>query len=271
MLVLKSDIPANNANLPRWSLTDEEMAILRLNPTAWVESDSGVVLNNGNVTAVRDKTGKATWYPAGSRSPTIKLFNEKPAFYFGNGVANSGALLAGNGYQSIPANGIYSLFLLYRIPVPNTEGRAGTGGNIAGNNEAPGEWLRFRFGIDTYLNDTIFLNHGGKPVSGAPENYPINSHKAGWRDSQFHISLIQAGADFHSWEIDSVLLQETPWPARPFQTDASRQLIIGGAANPLEIGFQGEIAAFLMLPGELRDGAKALIYDRFTAMKEVRT
>lgn len=69
----------------------------------------------------------------------------------------------GNGYQSIPANGIYSLFLLYRIPVPNTEGRAGTGGNIAGNNEAPGEWLRFRFGSDTYLDDTIFLNHGGNP------------------------------------------------------------------------------------------------------------
>lgn len=31
--------------------------------------------------------------------------------------------------------------------------------------------------------------------------------------------------------------------------------------------FPGDIAAVLLLPGELRDGAKTLIYDRFNTMK----
>lgn len=266
MLVLKSDIPTNNANLPRFTITDQEMAILRLQPSAWLEATSGVVSSGGKVSAVRDKTGKTTWMHTATNPPVIKMYNGIPVLNFGRAVSNSGALIAADGYQSIPADGIYSQFILYRIPVEKTEGYSGVGGNIAGNNEAAGEWLRVRFGSDSYEGGVIFLNHGGLPVTGT-DNYPINKLLAGWRDAQWHISAIQAGVDFHRWEIDGALHQETTFPAKPFPTDASRQLVIGGACIPLSNGFQGDIAAVLLLPGELREGAKSLIYDRFNAMK----
>ncbi|QGH62604.1 hypothetical protein [Serratia proteamaculans] len=270
MLVLKSDIPTNNANLPRFTITEQEMAILRLQPTAWLESTSGVVSNGGKVSAVRDKTGKTTWVHTATNPPVIKTYNDIPALNFGRAVSNSGALIAADGYQAIPADGIYSLFILYRIPVGKTEGYSGVGGNIAGNNEAVGEWLRVRFGSDSYEGNVIFLNHGDVSVTGT-DNYPINKTLAGWRDAQWHISTIQAGADFHRWEIDGALHQETTFPAKPFPTEASRQLVIGGACNPLSNGFQGDIAAVLLLPGELREGAKTLIYDRLNAMKAALT
>ncbi|MGP3034247.1 hypothetical protein ACTVNG_06745 [Serratia ureilytica] len=266
MLVLLTDILADNDNAPRWVISDEERAILRLKPSAWLESTSGVVSNGGKVSAVRDKTGKTTWNHTGANSPVIKMYNGIPALNFGRAVSNSGALLAEGGYQTIPADGIYSLFILYRIPVEKTEGYTGVGGNIAGNNEAVGEWLRVRFGSDSYEGNVIFLNHGGVPVTGT-DNYPINKPLTGWRDAKWHISTIQAGVDFHRWEIDGAIHQETTFPAKPFPTAASRQLVIGGACNPLSNGFQGDIAAVLLLPGELRDGAKALIYDRFSRMK----
>lgn len=270
MLVLLSDISADNDNAPRWVISDEERDILRLKPSAWLESTSGVVSSGGKVSAVRDKTGKTTWKHTATNPPMIKLYNGIPVLNFGRAVSNSGALLAEGGYQAIPADGIYSLFTLYRIPVGNTEGYTGVGGNIAGNNEAAGEWLRVRFGSDSYQGNTIFLNHGGVAVTGT-DNYPINTSLAGWRDAKWHISTIQAGTDFHRWEIDGALLQETTFPAKPFLTEASRQLVIGGACNPLSHGFQGDIAAVLLLPGELRDGAKTLIYDRLNTMKAALT
>ncbi|WP_413508258.1 hypothetical protein [Serratia proteamaculans] len=266
MLVLKSDIPTNNANLPRFTITEQEMAILRLQPSAWLESTSGVASSGGKVSAVRDKTGKTTWMHAAANPPVIKMYNGIPALNFGRAVSNSGALIAGDGYQAIPADGIYSLFILYRIPVEKTEGYSGVGGNIAGNNEAVGEWLRVRFGSDSYEGNVIFLNHGGVPVTGT-DNYPINKSLTGWRDAQWHISAIQAGAGFHRWEIDGVLHQETSFTAKPFPTDAARQLIIGGACNPLSNGFQGDIAALLLIPGVLPTMSKSIIYERFNALK----
>ncbi|EIH8434171.1 hypothetical protein AXX71_005307, partial [Escherichia coli] len=255
MLVLKSDIPTNNPNLPKFAISEEELAILRLQPSAWLESTSGVTSNGGKVTSVRDKTGKTTWAHTGSNPPVIKTYNGIPSLNFGRAVSNSGSLMATDGYQSIPANGLYSLFILYRIPVGNTEGYNGVGGNIAGNNETAGEWLRVRFGSDSYEGNVIFLNHGGTPVSGT-DNYPINKSLAGWRDAQWHISAIQAGTSFHRWEIDGALHQETSFPAKPFPTEAARQLIIGGACNPLSNGFQGDIAALLLIPGVLSNDNK---------------
>ncbi|MEX3171585.1 hypothetical protein AB4M04_05760 [Serratia quinivorans] len=270
MLVLLSDISADNNNAPRWVISKEETDILRLKPSAWLEATSGVVSSGGKVSAVRDKTGKTAWMHTASNPPLIKMYNGIPVLNFGRAVSNSGALLAEGGYQAIPADGIYSLFILYRIPVEKTEGYSGVGGNIAGNNEAVGEWLRVRFGSDSYEGNVIFLNHGDVSVTGT-DNYPINKVLPGWRDAQWHISTIQAGADFHRWEIDGALHQETTFPAKPFPTEASRQLVIGGACNPLSNGFQGDIAAVLLLPGELRDGAKTLIYDRLNAMKTALT
>ncbi|MFS7187714.1 hypothetical protein AB6848_19815 [Serratia proteamaculans] len=270
MLVLLSDISADNNNAPRWVISKEETDILRLKPSAWLEATSGVVSSGGKVSAVRDKTGKTAWMHTASNPPLIKMYNGIPVLNFGRAVSNSGALLAEGGYQAIPADGIYSLFILYRIPVEKTEGYSGVGGNIAGNNEAVGEWLRVRFGSDSYEGNVIFLNHGDVSVTGT-NNYPINKVLPGWRDAQWHISTIQAGADFHRWEIDGALHQETTFPAKPFPTEASRQLVIGGACNPLSNGFQGDIAAVLLLPGELREGAKTLIYDRLNAMKTALT
>ncbi|RYM50746.1 hypothetical protein [Serratia proteamaculans] len=270
MLVLLSDISADNNNAPRWVISKEETDILRLKPSAWLEATSGVVSSGGKVSAVRDKTGKTAWMHTASNPPLIKMYNGIPVLNFWRAVSNSGALLAEGGYQAIPADGIYSLFILYRIPVEKTEGYSGVGGNIAGNNEAVGEWLRVRFGSDSYEGNVIFLNHGDVSVTGT-NNYPINKVLPGWRDAQWHISTIQAGADFHRWEIDGALHQETTFPAKPFPTEASRQLVIGGACNPLSNGFQGDIAAVLLLPGELREGAKTLIYDRLNAMKTALT
>lgn len=137
-------------------------------------------------------------------------------------MSNSGALVADGGYEAVPADGIYSLFILNRIPVEKTEGYTEVRGNIAGNNEAVGEWLRVRFGSDSYEGNVILLNHGGVPVTGT-DNYPINKSLVGRRDAKWHISTIQAGADFHRWEIDGALHQETTFPAKPFPTEASRQ------------------------------------------------
>ncbi|MDK7595392.1 hypothetical protein QP585_19950, partial [Serratia ureilytica] len=128
------------------------------------------------------------------------------------------------------------------------------------------DWLRVRFGNDSFLTDAVWINHGGTAVSD-PSNYPINTTIAGFRDNQWHIAAIEATSSHHRWEHDGALLQQKEIPAKPFATAASRQLIVGGAGNPLSNGFQGDIAAKIIIPGVLSVDAKNTLYARFNALK----
>lgn len=266
MVVFKADRPANNPNLPKLEITQQEIDILQMNPTAWLEAKSGVVSSGGEVSLVRDKTGRANWSPVAALGPRVVAAGKGYALRFGRAASNSGALIAQGGYESLPADGIYSQFILYRIPLPNTEGYSGTGGNICGNYTTVPDWLRVRFGNDSFLTDAVWINHGGTAVSD-PSNYPINTVITGFRDNQWHIAAIEATSSYHRWEHDGALLQQKEIPAKPFATAASRQLIVGGAGNPLSNGFQGDIAAKIIIPGVLSVDAKNTLYTRFNALK----
>ncbi|RYM49118.1 hypothetical protein [Serratia proteamaculans] len=256
----------DNFNLPRLNVSEQEIDILKMSPSMWVESTSGVVSSGTNVTMIRDKTGKATWKPAGAVLPRLGASNNVPVFNFGRSVNNSGAMIAEGAYESLPADGIYSLAILYRIPEPNTSGYAGTGGNVVGNYAPTGEWLRVHFGNDSYEGNAVWLNHGGTAAS-IPENYPINTTIPGFRDNKWHTAFIEATDAFHRWEHDGSLLQQKAIPAAPFSSAASRQLVIGGATNPLSHGLMGEIAAVLLIPGVLPTASKSIIYERLNAFK----
>ncbi|HGE6660261.1 TPA: hypothetical protein ACGB4L_001530 [Serratia marcescens] len=266
MLVLKSPRPGIGQNLPNIQVTEQEVAILNMNPTAWLEAKNGVVSSGGEVSLVRDKTGRANWAPVAALAPRVIAAGKGFALRFGRAASNSGALIAQGGYECLPADGIYSQFILYRIPLPNTEGYGGTGGNICGNYTTVPDWLRVRFGNDSFLTDAVWINHGGTAVSD-PSNYPINTTIAGFRDNQWHIAAIEATSSHHRWEHDGALLQQKEVPAKPFATAASRQLIVGGAGNPLSNGFQGDIAAKIIIPGVLSVDAKNTLYARFIALK----
>lgn len=266
MVVFKADRPANNPNLPKLGITEQEIAILQMNPSAWIEAKSGVVSSGGEVSLVRDKTGHANWVPTATLKPRIITAGGGAALRFGRAAQNSGALIAQSGYESLPADGIYSQFILYRIPLPNTEGYGGTGGNICGNYTTAPDWLRVRFGNDSFQTDAVWINHGDTAAS-EPSNYPINTTITGFRDNLWHIAAIEATSSYHRWEHDGVLLQQKEIPAKPFATAASRQLIVGGAGNPLNHGFQGDIAAKIIIPGVLSVDAKTTLYARFNALK----
>lgn len=266
MLVLKSPRPGIGQNLPNIQVTEQEVAILNMNPTAWLEAKSGVVSSGGEVSLVRDKTGRANWAPVATLAPRMIAAGKGFALRFGRAASNSGALIAQGGYESLPADGIYSQFILYRIPLPNTEGYGGTGGNICGNYTTVPDWLRVRFGNDSFQSDIVWINHGDTAAS-VPSNYPINTTIPGFRDNQWHIAAIEATSTYHRWEHDGALLQQSTIPAKPFSTAASRQLIVGGAGNPLSHGFQGDIAAKIIIPGVLSVDAKNTLYARFNALK----
>ncbi|QGH63447.1 hypothetical protein [Serratia proteamaculans] len=270
MVVLKADRPSNNPNLPVLNITEQEIKILKLNPTAWIEATSGVVSSGGEVSLVRDKTGKADWTTIASLKPRLVTSGNGVAFRFGRAASNSGCLLAQADYETYPDDGIYSKFILYRIPVPNTEGYASTGGNICGNYAAAGDWLRVRFGNDQFQTDGVWINHGGTEVSD-PSNYPINTTIVGFRDYLWHTIAIEATPTYHRWEQDGVLLQQKDIPAKPFATAESRRHVIGGAGNPINNGFQGDIAAELIIPGVLSQDSKETIYERFNSMKAALT
>lgn len=266
MLVLKSPRPGIGQNLPNIQVTEQEVAILNMNPTAWLEAKSGVVSSAGEVSLVRDKTGRANWAPVATLAPRMIAAGKGFALRFGRAASNSGALIAQGGYESLPADGVYSQFILYRIPLPNTEGYGGTGGNICGNYTTVPDWLRVRFGNDSFQSDIVWINHGDTAAS-VPSNYPINTTIPGFRDNQWHIAAIEATSTYHRWEHDGALLQQSTIPAKPFSTAASRQLIVGGAGNPLSHGFQGDIAAKIIIPGVLSVDAKTTLYARFNALK----
>lgn len=258
--------PPDNFNLPRLNISEQEIDILKMSPSMWIESTSGVVASGTNVTMIRDKTGKASWKPAGAVFPRLATSNDVPVLNFGRTVSNSGAMIAEGGYESIPADGVYALAILYRIPEPNVNGWNGTGGNVVGNYAPTGEWLRVRIGNDSYLTDAAWINHGGAAAS-VPSNYPINTVIPNIRDNKWHIAFIEVTDTFHRWEHDGVLLQEKAIPGAPFASAASRQLVIGGATNPLSTGLQGEIAAVLLIPGVLPTASKSIIYERLNAFK----
>ncbi|ENY0908427.1 hypothetical protein ACFVGI_000871 [Serratia marcescens] len=268
MFVMKSDRLSNNQYLPILSISEQEIEILKLTPSAWIESTNGIEMSGENVTLIRDKTGKTSWKPVGANAPRIVLSNKVPVLNFGpgRGVSNSGAIRAENGYESFPQNGEYTLFILYRAPVPNQGGYNGTGGNLCGNNTAAPDWLRVRLGSDSYLSDAAWINHGGTAVSD-PTNYPINTAIAGFRDNLWHTAVIEVSSAYHRWEHDGTLRQLSSQAAKPFLTPESRMLIIGGAGNPLSHGWQGDIAAVLLIPKVVSDTDKAMIYQRLNAMK----
>lgn len=266
MVVFKADRPANNPNLPKLEITQQEIDILQLNPSVWIEAKSGVVSSGGEVSLVRDKTGRANWAPVASLAPRVIAAGKGFALRFGRAASNSGALIAQDSYESLPADGVYAQFILYRIPIANSEGYTGTGGNICGNYTTVPDWLRVRFGNDSFLTDAVWINHGGTAVSD-PSNYPINTVITGFRDNQWHIAAIETTSSHHRWEHDGALLQQKEIPAKPFATAASRQLIVGGAGNPLSNGFQGDIAAKIIIPGVLSVDAKTTLYARFNALK----
>ncbi|HAT3712456.1 TPA: hypothetical protein I8583_001312 [Serratia marcescens] len=266
MVVFKADRPANNPNLPKLGITEQEIAILQMNPSAWIEAKSGVVSSGGEVSLVRDKTGRANWVPAATLKPRIITAGSGAALRFGRAAQNSGALIAQDAFATFPEDGIYSMFVLYRIPLPNTEGYGGTGGNMCGNYASVPDWLRVRFGNDSFLTDAVWINHGGTAVSD-PSNYPINTTITGFRDNLWHIAAIEATGSYHRWEKDGVLLQQKDIPAKAFATADSRRMVIGGAGNPLNHGFQGDIAAQIIVPGALSVEAKATLYARFNALK----
>jgi hypothetical protein len=266
MVVFKASRPSNNPNLPKLAITQQEIDILQMNPSAWIEAKSGVVSSGGNVSLVRDKTGRANWTPAATLTPRIITAGGGATLRFGRAAQNSGALIAQDAYETFPANGIYSMFVLYRIPLANSEGYGGTGGNMCGNYAAVPDWLRVRFGSDSFQTDAVWINHGGTAVSD-PSNYPINTTITGFRDNLWHIAAIEATSTYHRWEKDGVLLQQKDISAKAFATADSRRLVIGGAGNPLNHGFQGDIAAQLVIPGPLAVDAKATIYDRLNSLK----
>lgn len=266
MVVFKANRPSNNPNLPTLDITEQEIAILQLNSSAWIEAKSGVVSSGGDVSLVRDKTGRVNWAPVAALTPRIISAGSGKAFRFGRASSNSGALIAQDAHETFPADGIYSMFILYRIPLPNTEGFTGTGGNVCGNYAAEPDRLRVRFGLDSFGGDVVWLNHGGA-AAGDPGNYPINTSIPGFRDNQWHIAAIEATSSYHRWEQDGVLLQQRDIPAKAFATADSRRLIVGGAGNPLNQGFQGDVASMLVIPGPLAVDARATIYERFNSLK----
>ncbi|AUO04822.1 hypothetical protein C0558_24725 [Serratia marcescens] len=71
----------------------------------------------------------------------------------------------------------------------------------------------------------------------------------------------------HQIEIDGIIKQQRLVPAIPFANSASRQLIIGGAGNPLSNGFFGDIAMVLIIPGTISAEQKESLYNYIGEVK----
>lgn len=268
MLVFQSDVDLTNPKLPAFTIAQQEIDILKLQPTAWIETTSGVVSNDGvKANMVRDKTGKTRWVPGGTQLPALGKSNGVDILKFGlTGPVNSGYLAAENSYESFPANGVYTLAVVFRVPPRNVAPYAGTGGNMVGNRAAPPDALRVRLAADSYDNDAVWLNHGAySPVNNT--TYPINTTKSGFRDNLWHTAYIEVSELAHTWEWDGAVLQTRTTPAAPFATALARQMLIGSSGNPPAVGFIGDIAALLLIPSVLSAESKALVYNRINAIK----
>ena len=257
MLVLKTLIEDTNSNLPVLNLTAREVDILQMNPSAWIDGNSGVVSNGGSVSLVRDKTGLSDWgLPSGATQlPVIVQSGNRNALRFSGAISKAG-LKKTNNESSFPSDGISTLFLLLRCPVNGTEGFASTGGNICGNNAPEPDCVRFRLGADNYTGNNLFYNHGSKAASN-PNNYPINtSTPANFRDNAWHMTIITANEAGHTCEWDGEQRQATAILPAVFSSAESRSLTVGSADNPFAHSFQGDIAQLIMIPGKLTASQK---------------
>ncbi|MER3787373.1 hypothetical protein J9B06_21565 [Klebsiella pneumoniae] len=270
MIVLQSSYPSTNEKLPVLPINGQEVDILKLNPVAWVSANSGVETNGTAISRVQDKTGKYQWELASkstSHPPRLITSGKRKALRFGTGVSNPGALKKVGNEFTFPADGIFTLFALIRVPLPKTEGYTGTGGNFCGNNAPEPDLVRFRMGADDYTRNNIFYNHGNR-TSAVEENFPINTVAVSdFRDNLWHISVMTAAADHHAWEFDGVLLQQKAIGAKPFATDESRRMIIGSADNPFNHSFMGDIAEIFVIPGVMTAQDKNKVYQYLNGLR----
>jgi hypothetical protein len=270
MLVLKTTIPDTNPNLPVLNLTAREVEILQMNPSAWMDGNSGVESIGGAVSLVRDKTGLYTWglaLQATNSPPKVVISGLRNALRFAGSISNPGALKKVGDAPSFPADGIFTLFLLTRCPVNGTEGFASTGGNVCGNNAVEPNLVRFRFGADNYTGNTLFYNHGSKPASN-PANYPINtSTPADFRDNAWHLTVITAAAAGHTCEWDGQALQTTSILPTSFSSAESRSLTVGSADSPFAHSFFGDIAQLILIPGALTISQKNTVIQYLNDVK----
>lgn len=268
MLVFEGQNEFENNYLPSFNLTAQEENILYMDPSMWVESTSGVNVNGTAVTSIDDRSGNTSWMP---RDPSAlpKLINSESGvpvlnFGLGRGPSAPGAVLASGEYEALPQHGVFVLAMVYRVPLRNQGGYTGTGGNIIGNNDADPNIMRLRFRDDGYTGTALFLHHGAvSPITN--NNYPINMSFVD--DGEWHTAYVEVTPESHTMEIDGVVKQRRVTPAIPFNTPASRQVIIGGAGNPFSHGFFGDIAMALLIPGLTSIDDRAIIYDRMNAIK----
>lgn len=262
MLVLKTNITSKNQNLPVLGITPAEVNILKMNPTAWLSGNSGVVLNGTAVISVADRTGKYTWSlvsPTTAHPPRQLTSGSRKVLRFGIGVSGDGigALKKAGDEPTYPEDGVFTLFALIRIPLPNTSGYTATGGNLCGNNSAEPDLARFRFGSDSYMGNEIYYNHGSKS-SADTSNYPLRAPTAAdFRDNAWHILVITARANAHTLEWDGAVLQQKAIAVKSFATDESRRMTIGSADSPFNHSFMGHVAELILIPGALSDDNKA--------------
>ncbi|MBN5208838.1 hypothetical protein JY463_01235 [Serratia ureilytica] len=260
--------PVNNY-LPSYGISNTEEKILLMSPLAWVDSEVGVnVTNNINVTAISDRTNAAIWLPLRSgympRLITSANGHKFLNFGLGRGPSAPGAILSNNAYEQLPPNGIFALAMVYRVPLRQQGGYDGTGGNILGNYDNSPNIFRLRFRDDGYRGNMLFLHHGAtSPITQS--NYPINSTFND--DGLWHSLLLEVRTDMHQIEIDGIIKQQRLVPAIPFANSASRQLIIGGAGNPLSNGFFGDIAMVLIIPGTISAEQKESLYNYIGEVK----
>ncbi len=264
--------PANNY-LPSYEISTIEENILLMHPLSWLDSGVGVSLtNNINVTAISDRTNATTWLPLKSgfmpRLVTSASGNKFLNFGLGRGPSAPGAILSNNAYEQLPPDGVFALAIVFRVPLRQQGGYDGTGGNILGNNDNSPNIFRLRFRDDGYRGNMLFLHHGAtSPIT--QNNYPINTTFND--DGLWHNLLLEVRADMHQIEIDGIIKQQRLVPAIPFANSASRQLIIGGAGNPLSNGFFGDIAMVLIVPGIISAGQKESIYNYMDQTKSKYT
>lgn len=270
MLVLKTTIPDTNPNLPVLNLSAREVEILLMNPSAWIDSNSGVVSNGGSVSLVRDKTGLSTWglaLPATNSQPKVVASGSRNALRFSGSISNPGALKKTNDEPSFPVDGIFTLFLLTRCPVNGTEGFSSTGGNVCGNNSTVPGVARIRLGADNYTGNNLFYNHGGKSAS-VPENYPINTTTpSDFRDNAWHMTIITANEAGHTCEWDGEQRQETAILPSAFSSAESRSLTVGSADNPFAHSYQGDLAQLILIPGSLTISQKNTVVQYLNDVK----
>lgn len=270
MLVFRSQYESENDYLPVYKITETEENILRMSPSVWLDPSQGMHSSDGvNISAIDDRSGTATWRPIrSSYMPRLITSESRQPFLnfgLGRGPTIPGALLADNKYEAFNIDGVFSLAMVYRVPLRQQGGYDGTGGNIIGNNDTSPNIFRLRFRDDGYRGNMLYLHHGAtSPIT--QNNYPINTSFTD--DGIWHTLFIEVTKEHHLIEVDGILKQIRLVQAIPFANNTSRQLIIGGAGNPLNNGFFGDIGLVLVIPKLITSEEKAFIYSQTNKIKE---